>query len=180
MSLRKFDESVPSPRCPWNAANITVTDPTVAVHVADQEASACLGGGQGVAHSVMDVSQGDRYLLLVAGLTVERRQERVRIIWINTQAAACSAAGGCAVGPVTSLLNVKPMAKRFPSLRSSRPGGGISKELCRSVFLGIGGLGSGCGSGCKKWQSDATDSTAPSNGLGLRRISRRRPAWKNI
>ena len=80
MSLRKFDESVPSPRCPWNAANITVTDPTVAVHVADQEASACLGGGQGVAHSVMDVSQGDRYLLLVAGLTVEGRQERVRII----------------------------------------------------------------------------------------------------
>ena len=62
----------------------------------------------------MDVSQGDRYLLLVAGLTVERRQERVRIIWINAQAAACSAAGGCAVGSRHVVVERKANDKTFP------------------------------------------------------------------
>ena len=38
-----------------NTANIAVTGSTVAVHVADQEAYGCLGGGQGVALIVMHV-----------------------------------------------------------------------------------------------------------------------------
>src|SRR5205809_3232676 len=80
-----------------DVADIAVPDVSVAIHVADQEAAAGLGGGQGVTQSVMHVGEGEGYLLLVAGLTVERHQERVGIIWINAQAPNCSAARACAV-----------------------------------------------------------------------------------
>ena len=97
-----------------DVADIAVTDVTVAVHVADQEASAGLGGGQGVAHIVMHVGESDGYVLLVAGLAVERHQERVRIIWINAHAADCSATGGCAVGPSHVVVERKANHKAFP------------------------------------------------------------------
>ena len=97
-----------------DVADIAVTDVSVAVHVADQEASAGLGRGQGVTQSVMHVSERERYLLLVAGLTVERHQERVGIGWINAQAANCSAARGCAVGSRHLVVEGEANHKAFP------------------------------------------------------------------
>ena len=97
-----------------DVADIAVTDVSVAVHVADQEASAGLGGGQGVTQSVMHVAKREGYLLLVAGLAVERYQERVGIGWINAQASTCSAARACAVGPRYIVVERKANHKAFP------------------------------------------------------------------
>ena len=97
-----------------DVADIAVTDVSVAIHIADQEASACLGGGQGVAHIVVHVSESNGYVLLIAGLTVERHQERVRIIWINANAADCPATGGCAVGPRYVVVERKANHKALP------------------------------------------------------------------
>ena len=97
-----------------DVADIAVTDVSVAVHVADQEASAGLGGGQGVAPIVMHVAKREGYLLLVAGLAVERHQERVRIIWINADTADCSAARACAVGPSHLVVEREANHKAFP------------------------------------------------------------------
>ena len=80
-----------------DVTDIAIANSTVPVHVSDQEAYACLGGGQGVALVVMHIGESEGHVLRVAGLTIERHQERVRIIWIDAQAAACAAAGGCAV-----------------------------------------------------------------------------------
>lgn len=97
-----------------DVADIAIANSTVTVHVADQEASAGLGGGQGIAHIVMHVSQRDGYVLLVAGLTVERHQKRVWIIWINAHTADCSAAGSCAVGPRYVVVERKANDSAFP------------------------------------------------------------------
>jgi hypothetical protein len=97
-----------------DVANIAIANSTVAVHVPDQEAHRCLGRGQVIALIVMHVSESDGYLLLVAGLTVERHQERVRIIWINTHATDCSAASGCAVGPRYVVVERKANYKALP------------------------------------------------------------------
>ena len=97
-----------------DVADIAVPDVSVTVHVADQEASAGLGGGQGVTQSVMHVAKREGYLLLVAGLTVERHQERVGISWINTEAANCSAARACAVGSGHLVVEGEANHKAFP------------------------------------------------------------------
>ena len=47
----------------------------------------------------MHVGQADGYVLRVASLAVERHQERVRIVWIDTHVADGAATGGCAIGP---------------------------------------------------------------------------------
>src|SRR6266446_7439230 len=92
-----------------DVADIAIANSTVAVHVADQEASACLRGGQGVALSVCESFGSTLTLASLPQLVV-----------------ASSA-------PVTSLLKVKPISRRFSLLRSSTPGSGISRMLCRSV-----------------------------------------------
>lgn len=94
--------------------DIAVTDEPVAAHIADQEASAGLGGGEGVTRSVVHVSESNDDVLLVAGLAVERRQEGVRIIWINTHAADCSAARACAVGSGHLVVEGEANRKAFP------------------------------------------------------------------
>ena len=62
----------------------------------------------------MHVGEGEGYLLLIAGLAVEGRQERVRIGWINAQAATCSAARACAVGPRHLVVEGEANHKAFP------------------------------------------------------------------
>ena len=52
-------------------ADIAIANSTVAVSVANQEASVRLSGSQGVALIVMHVKESDDYVLLVAGLTGE-------------------------------------------------------------------------------------------------------------
>ena len=62
----------------------------------------------------MHVSEREGYFLLVAGLAVEGHQERVGIGWINAQAATCSAARACAVGPRHLVVEREANHKAFP------------------------------------------------------------------
>ena len=82
-----------------NVTDVANTDVTIAVDVADQETHRRFGGRQSIALVIMYVGQRNGYILHIAGLAIERHQERMRIIRINTYAADCPATRNCAVGP---------------------------------------------------------------------------------